>query len=75
MPFDSKTGSDAGRKHGKKGAIARWGERDPASVRTQYLPLKVSLDELAMITARAEAFGLSRVELVVRAVRDWQGIT
>ena len=72
MPFNSKTGAESGRKYGKKGAMARWGKRDPVSIRTEYIPLKVSPDELAMINEKAFATGLSRVELIIRAVRGYE---
>ena len=72
MPFNSTTGADAGRKYGRKGAMARWGERDPDSIRSKALPLKVSADELAYITNKAERLGLSRAELIVRAIKAYQ---
>ena len=67
MPFDSKTGAAGGRKGGKN----RWRGKDPASDRTKQLPLRVSPDELAMITEKADALDISRVELVVRAVKQY----
>jgi hypothetical protein len=68
MTFNSVTGADAGRK----GGVNRWRNKNPASLRTEYLPLRVSKDELALITDTANQAGLSRVELVIQAVRKYR---
>lgn len=68
MPFDANTGPAAGRKS----AAARWGNKDPASVRNRQVKLTITQAELDMMDAKAAETGVSRVELVVRAVRDYK---
>ena len=64
MPFDSTTAATAGRKGGQRTTKA------PESVRNKPLYVRVSQKELNMIDAKAKNEGLSRVELVVRAVSE-----
>ena len=71
MPFDSKSGADAGRKGGPN----RWSGKDPSTNRTKSLLLKLSNDEIALISEKAKAAGISRVELVIRAVKEYRGAT
>jgi hypothetical protein len=74
MSFDSKTGQSAGRKGGKQSAVRRWGGKDPASKRDKSMRLSISGDELSMIDAKAITDGISRTELIVRAVRVYQSV-
>ena len=69
MPFDSESGAAGGRKGGPN----RWKGKDQATNRTVSLFLKLSPDEMAIVSAAAEKAGLSRVELVVRAVKEYSG--
>jgi hypothetical protein len=64
MPFNKDTAAAAGRKGGgnpRKG-------QDSANFRTKQIPVKVSPAEYDAITDKAVALGLSRAELIVRAV-------
>ena len=70
MPFTTSNAAEAGRKGGK--ASGRWKEKNPSAVRTVYLPLRVSSDELGMINEKADKMGLSRVEMVIRAVEGYE---
>ena len=72
MPFDSKTAKIAGSAGGQLSAAKRWGEKDPITVRNKPLRLTVSIEELNMMDAKATAEGISRTELVVRAVREYK---
>ena len=65
-PFDSSNAAG----YGQKGGNNRWRSKEPASSRTKYLALRVSPNELAMINGKAASAGISRTELVVRAVRE-----
>lgn len=75
MPFDRETAAAAGKKGGKKGgkasAAARWGGKDPSTIRNKNIRLAVSQDELDIIDHKAADAELSRVELIVRAVRKY----
>ena len=72
MPFDSKSGAAAGRKGGSSSAAKMWKDKDPDTKRTKSLLLKISPDELAQIAEKAAQNGISRVELIVRAVTAYQ---
>lgn len=70
MPF--KKGENASAA-GKKGGLAsgRWKGKDPSTSRNVNILLKVSPTEADMIKSKADKAGLSRVELVVRAVKNY----
>jgi len=61
--------SESGAKAGKKGGVARWAGKDPATVRNVQLRLAVTKEEYDMITAMATKAGVSRTELLVRSVK------
>ena len=63
MPFTSETAAEAGRKSRIR--------KDPAVIRKIYLPLRITQGELDMIADKAKAAEISRTELIVRAVRDY----
>ena len=71
MPFSTETAHTAGRKGGKQSAAVRWGDKDPKTVRNRNIRLAVSQRELELIDATAYREGVSRVELVVRAVIEY----
>ena len=68
MPYDSMSGSKAG----KKGMASRWGDKDPNSVRNIQFSLRVSKDEAEYIDAKAKKLNISRTELVVRAIKEME---
>ena len=68
MPFNSNTAVAAGQLGGKLRAAEMWKDKDPATNRTKSILLKVSPSEFDMIADKAKAFGVSRTELIVRAV-------
>ncbi|MCL2415832.1 MAG: hypothetical protein FWD01_03365 [Defluviitaleaceae bacterium] len=68
MPFNSETGRDGGKKGGGK----RWKYKDPATIRSEKFLVKVTPSELAMIDAKAAEIGIPRVELIVRAVKEYK---
>ena len=65
MPFSTETAAAAGRIGGSK-------TKDPATVRNKSIRLAVTQRELDMIDEKADAACLSRVELVVRAVKEYE---
>ncbi len=69
MPFNSNTAAAAGRKGGKLNKQ----DKDPANFRTKAIPIKVSPVEFDAINDKAAALGLSRAELIVRAVAAYEG--
>jgi len=64
MPFDKETAAVAGRK--------RWGDKDPTTNRTIQAAIWLSPDERDMINSKAKRAGVSRGELIVRAVREYE---
>ena len=72
MPFDSKTASTAGKIGGRRGAAKRWGNKDPVTIRNKSLRLVVTHEEFDMMNVKAAAEGISRTELIVRAVRRYK---
>ena len=61
MPFNSETGSAAG----KRGGAVR---KDPENVRNTRLTVTVTKGEYAEINEKAEILRVSKADLVVRAV-------
>ena len=68
MPFDEENA----KIYGKKGAEARWADKDPDNVRNVKLPIKVTQKEKEEIHQKAKEHGISVVELFIRAVRSYQ---
>ena len=68
MPFDTETARVAG----QKGSAGRWKDKTDATRRTELIQLRVSPGEADDINAKASVLGMSRVELVVRAVRAYK---
>ena len=68
MPFNRKTAAVAGRKGGGK----RWRDKDPSTVRKKRILISVSENEDEIITEKCKALGLSRTELIIRAVADYE---
>jgi len=64
MPFNSETG--------KENAAKRWNGKDPATVRSRSVKVVVSNAELAMMDAKAAAKGISRTELIIKAVQEYK---
>lgn len=68
MPFTSDTAKTAGSKGGKKGSNARWAGKAPDTYRNIQVKIAVSASELEMLNNVAAELGLTRVELILRAV-------
>ena len=68
MKFDKDTAAAVGRK----GGTNRWRSKDPSTKRDRLLSLAVSCAEQEMIEVKAKDVGLSRTELIVRAVREYR---
>jgi hypothetical protein len=64
MPFTKDTASAAGRKGGKA-------TKNPAKVRNKSVYIVITESELAMLDEKSEAEGVSRTELIVRAVKKY----
>jgi len=69
MPFEKGKVAPIASKGGKN----RWQGKDPATNRTVSCNIKVSQEENDMIASKAAEHGISRVELIVRAVRAYKG--
>jgi hypothetical protein len=68
MPFDSVSGSKAG----KIGGPVRWRNKDPETVRDRQIKITVSADERDAIQFKAIEAGLSVAELIVRACKRYR---
>jgi len=68
VPFNPETAAAAGRKGGPN----RWRDKDPTTTRSVGIHPKLTPDELEMIDSKAAEEGVSRVELIVRAVREYK---
>ena len=55
------------------GGSNRWKGKDPSTIRDKRISLALTQSELDSIDAKAEATGISRAELIVRAVREYEG--
>ena len=55
----------------RKAAKSRWGEKDPNSLRTIQLRMKISPDEDAILDAKSKEAKLSRTETVVQALKQF----
>ena len=72
MPL--KKNDAASRDIARRGGLAsgRWKDKNPETLRTKSLLLKLSAAEYETIDAMAKSEGVSRVELVVQAVQDYK---
>jgi hypothetical protein len=70
MPFDSKTARLAGSAGGQRSAAKRWAGK--TTIRDQAIRIVITREELDKMNAKAAAEGISRTELIVRAVRDYR---
>lgn len=68
MPFDKETASISGRK----GGGLRWKDKNPDTIRNKRLSVNVTDTEFKEIAKKAEAEGLSKAELVIRAVEAYK---
>jgi len=71
MPFTTENSSAVGSKGGKNSAAIRWKDKTPNSVRNRQLKICITQAEFDMIDEKAVELGLSRVDLVVKAVQDY----
>ncbi|MDR0654657.1 MAG: hypothetical protein LBG12_15315 [Synergistaceae bacterium] len=69
MPFDSKTARTAGSTGGRQSAAKRWAGK--TTIRDQAIRVVITREELDMMNAKAASEGISRTELIVRAVRGY----
>ena len=69
MPFDKDSAAKAGRTGGSR----RWEGKRPDVKRDKKLLVSLTLDEFDAVTDKAAALGLSKAELVVRAVEAYNG--
>jgi len=76
MPFNSESAAEAGRIGGKIGGKIgggkRWAGKDPATVRNVQFKISLSADEIKRITDKADQYGISRTELIIRAVAAYR---
>ena len=70
MSFNKETAAAAGRKGGKN----RGKGKDPKTLRNKSFFISVTSSEFEDITSKAALMGLSRVELIVRAVKAYGDI-
>jgi len=68
MPFNKNTAAS----HGSKGGNNRWKDKDPATVRNKPLLIKLTPTEYDTITNKAIATGLSKAELIIRAIKTYK---
>jgi len=67
MPFDSASGRAGGQKGGKN----RWKDKDPSTVRSEKILFKATPSERDMMDMKANKAGVSRGELIIRAVKAY----
>ncbi|MDR2558692.1 MAG: hypothetical protein LBC86_03995 [Oscillospiraceae bacterium] len=67
MPFNSETAANAG----KKGGRSRWDGNIPDEKREKKLLVSLTQTEFDAVTDKAAALGLSKAELVIRAVKAY----
>jgi len=71
MPFNSETASAAGKRGG--GGRSRWKDKDPDTVRNKQLKVSLAPDEFQTIEDKAARLGLSKPDLIIKAVRAYRG--
>jgi nitrogen fixation protein FixH len=69
VSFDSKTARTAGSAGGRRSAAKRWAGK--TTIRDKAIRVVVTEEELDLMNLKAAADGISRTELIVRAVRDY----
>ena len=67
MPFNSETAGKAGSKGGR----SRWEGKIPEVKRDKKLLVSLTQAEFDTVTDKAAALGLSKAELVIRAVKAY----
>jgi len=68
MPFNKETAANAG----KKGSRNRWDGNIPEVKRDKKLLVSLTPAEFDTVTDKAAALGLSKAELVIRAVKTYE---
>lgn len=68
MPFDKDTAAT----NGSKGGGNRWKNKNPETVKSKMFSIKVTPAEYDTITEKAAAAGISRAELIIRAVKEYK---
>ena len=69
MPFNKDTAAAGGQKGGGK----RWKDKDPGTKRDKQLKLTLTQAEYATVEDKAAERGISKAELVIRAVTAYKG--
>lgn len=69
MPFSKDTAA----AHGSKGGGNRWKDKDPDTKRDKRLLVTLTAAEYQTVEDKAAEMGLSKAELVIRAVRAYKG--
>jgi hypothetical protein len=69
MPFDRESARIAGSVGGRRSAAKRWAEK--TTIRDKAIRVVVTQEELDMMNVKSSAERISRTELIVRAVRDY----
>jgi len=67
VPFDKETAAIAG----SKGGANRCKNKDPSTYRNKTMLIKLSQDEMDSLISKAAAHGVSKNELVIRAVQSY----
>lgn len=68
MPFNSDNAKSAG----SKGGSNRWRSKDPSTVRNRMFSIKLSDSEMELLTEKASELGMSKAELIIRAVKAYR---
>jgi len=71
MPFTQDNAASVG----SKGGISRWRGNDPTKKRSKPLYVKVTETEFDEINEKALRHNITRVDLIIRAVRAYEGRT
>jgi len=69
MPFTAETASTAGKLGGSASAKVRWADKNPEEKRNQPIYISVTKQEMAEIDEKAKNKGMSRTELIIKAVQ------
>lgn len=63
MPFSEESA--------RKAAKSRWGDKDPNTIRTVQLRMKISPNENDLLDVKSKEAGLSRTETVIQALKQF----
>jgi hypothetical protein len=74
MPFQTGTVSEVASRGGKASAKKRWGDKTPETIRNRQLKLNLSQEEKNMIDEKARDFGISKADLVIAAVSEYNHV-